>query len=90
MGILSFIGLGYRILTGLVNASFGTLTSSFAPFLQDVFENEADLEDVPESMRGFIESLFDSITRLMENITGIYLTIVLLSIVALIGVILMW
>jgi hypothetical protein len=90
VGILSFIGLGYRILTGLINATLGTATSSIAPFLEEVFENEADLSDVPESLQGFIEGIFDAVTKLMGHISGIYLTIVLLAIVALLGVILMW
>ncbi|MBN2212786.1 MAG: hypothetical protein JW723_00955 [Bacteroidales bacterium] len=90
VGILSFIGLGYRILTGLINAALGTATSSFAPFLEEVFENEADLSDVPESLQGFIEGIFDSVTKLLANVSGIYLTIVLLAIIALLGVILMW
>lgn len=90
IGILSFIGLGYRILTGLINAALGTATSSIAPFLNDVFENEVDLSDVPESMHGFIESIFDAVTRVLENVTGIYLTVVLLSVIALLGVIMMW
>ena len=90
IGILSFIGLGYRILTGLINAALGTATSSFAPFLSDVFENEADLSDVPESLQGFIIGIFDAVTKLLANVTGIYLTIVLLAVIALLGVILMW
>lgn len=90
IGILSFIGLGYRILTGLINAALGTATSSIAPFLNDVFENEVDLSDVPESLQSFIESLFDAVTRLLNNVTSIYLTVVLLSVIALLGVIMMW
>ena len=90
IGILSFIGLGYRILTGLINAALGTATSSIAPFLNDVFENEVDLSDVPESMQGFIASILDAVTRVLENVTGIYLTVVLLSVIALLGVIMMW
>ncbi len=43
IGILSFVGLGYRILTGTINATLGTITSSIAPFLNDVFKNEADI-----------------------------------------------
>jgi len=90
IGILSFIGLGYRILTGLINAALGSATSSIAPFLSDVFENEVDLSDVPESMQGFIASIFDAVTKLLTNVTGIYLTVVLLSVIALLGVIMMW
>lgn len=90
IGILSFIGLGYRILTGLINAALGSATSSIAPFLNDVFENEVDLSDVPESMQGFIANIFDAVTKLLTNVTGIYLTVVLLSVIALLGVIMMW
>ena len=90
IGILSFIGLGYRILTGLINAALGSATSSIAPFLSDVFENEVDLSDVPESMQGFIANIFDAVTKLLTNVTGIYLTVVLLSVIALLGVIMMW
>ncbi len=90
VGILSFIGIGYRILIGLLNASMGTITSSLVPFLNDTFENEADLSNVPDSLRGLIEGIFDSVTKFMENVTGIYLSIVLLAIIALVGVILMW
>lgn len=90
IGILSFIGLGYRILTGLINAALGTATSSIAPFLNEVFENEVDLSELPESLQGFIESIFDAVTKLLTNVTGIYLTIVLLSVIALLGVIMMW
>ena len=90
IGILSFIGLGYRILTGLINAALGSATSSFVPFLNDIFENEVDLSEVPESLHGFIESIFDAVTKLLSNVTSIYLTIVLLSVIALLGVIMMW
>ena len=90
IGILSFIGLGYRILTGLINAALGTATSSIAPFLNELFENEVDLSDVPESLQGFIASIFDAVTKLLTNVTGIYLTVVLLSVIALLGVIMMW
>ncbi len=90
IGILSFVGLGYRILTGTINATLGTITSSIAPFLNDVFKNEADISDAPEPIQKLIHGIFNAITKLMENITGIYLTIVILSIVALLGVIMMW
>jgi len=49
-----------------------------------------DLSDVPESLQSFIESLFDAVTRLLNNVTSIYLTVVLLSVIALLGVIMMW
>ncbi len=90
IGILSFIGLGYRILTGLINAALGPVASSFALFLSDIFENEVDLSAVPESLHGIIESIFDAVLGLLDNISGIYLTIVLLSVIALLGVIMMW
>ncbi|MBN2613751.1 MAG: hypothetical protein JXB00_19495 [Bacteroidales bacterium] len=90
VGILSFVGLGYRILTGIINAAMGTVTSSIAPFMQEVFENEADISDAPEPIQKLIEGVFDAITKLLENISGIYITIVLLSVVALLGVIMMW
>jgi len=90
IGILSFIGLGFRILTGLINATLGTATPSITPFLNDVFENEADLSDVPESLQGFIEGIFDAVIKLLSNVTGIYLTVVLLAVIALLGVIMMW
>ena len=90
IGILSFIGLGYRILSGLLNASVGTITSSLVPFLNDTFENEADLSEVPDSIRNIVQDIFDSLTKFLDNITGIYLTIVLLSLIGLAGVIMMW
>ena len=90
IGILSFVGLGYRILTGVINAALGTVTSTLAPFISDILENEADLSDVPEPVQKIVVGIFEAITKLMANITGIYITIVLLSVVALLGVIMMW
>ena len=90
IGILSFVGLGYRILTGVINATLGTVTSSISPFLNDVFQNEADISDAPEPIQKLIHGIFDAVTKLLANITGIYITVVVLSIVALLGVIMMW
>jgi hypothetical protein len=90
IGILSFIGLGYRILTGLINASLGTVTSSISEFMNEVVANEVDLSEVPESLKGLVESILDAVTKLLANTTAIYLTVVLLAAIALLGVIMMW
>lgn len=90
IGILSFIGLGYRFLTGIITATIGAVTSPLAPYLNNVFENEVDLSDVPDGMKSFVEGIFDAVTQFMANLTSIYLSVVLLSAIGLLGVIMMW
>lgn len=90
IGILSFMGLGIRFLTGLLIATIGALISPLAPDVNFFFNNEVDLSGVPAAMKGFIEGLFDAITQFLANLTSIYLSIVLLSAIALLGVIMMW
>ncbi len=90
IAILSFIGLGYRIFSGLISAAMGTVTSLVAPFFRDIFEGEVDLDNVPDGIRELIEKGLDIAAKAMENASAMSLTIVLLSIVALFGVIMMW
>ncbi len=89
--IISFVGLGMSVISNLVNLAFGAFSSAVYPLVQSGFEdalNEIDAADPAAS--ALVEQIFNSILKLFEVmpiIAGIGLA---LTIIALIGVIMMW
>ena len=88
--IISYVLLGLSILNGLTGAIFGRLTSTFEPVLKKIIERDVHLGDVPEGVRSLVEDSFDVTYRAMEHATTMSLLNLLLSVIALFGVIMMW
>jgi hypothetical protein len=88
--IISYVLLGWQILNGLTGAIFGRLTSTFEPVLKRIIERDVDLGDVPVGIRSLVEDSFDVAYKAMEHATTISLLSLLLSVIALFGVIMMW
>ncbi|MBN1158424.1 MAG: hypothetical protein JXA61_03520 [Bacteroidales bacterium] len=85
--ILSFVGLGWRIFRSLMDAVAGTFTSNLTFILDDVVQ---DLESEDEPFTSFAAGIMTAVQKLMENISVIALIKILCSILALVGVILIW
>jgi hypothetical protein len=85
--ILSFVGLGWRIFRSLMDAVAGTFISNFSFVLDDVVQ---DLEAEGDPATGFAADIVASVQKLLEHISIIALMVILFSIMALIGVILIW
>ena len=88
--IISYVLLGWNILNGLSGAIFGRITSSFVPFVKSIIERDVDLYDVPPGIRSLVEESFDVAYKAMGHATSISLLSLLLSVIALFGVIMMW
>lgn len=88
--IISYVILGWQILNGLTGAIFGRLTSTFEPVLKRIIERDVDLGEVPLGIRSLVEDSFDVAYKAMEHATTISLLNLLLSVIALFGVIMMW
>lgn len=88
--IISYVLLGWSILNGLTGAIFGRMTSAVEPVVKKIIERDVDLGDVPLGIRSLVEDSFDVAYKAMEHATTISLLNLLLSVIALFGVILMW
>jgi hypothetical protein len=85
--ILSFIGLGWRIFRSSFEIVGGFFTSAFSPVLDDVVQ---DLKADADPATGFASQVVEAVQHLLEHITTIGFLRMLLSILALIGVFMMW
>ncbi len=89
--ILSFIGLGMSVISNLVNLAFGTFSSSLYPLVQEGFEQALNEVDATEpAASALLEQIFSSILKLFEVMPLLAGISLVLTIVALIGVIFMW
>jgi hypothetical protein len=88
--IISYVLLGWQILNGFTGAIFGRLTSTFEPVLKRLIERDVDLGDVPVGIRSLVEDSFDVAYKAMEHATAMALLSLILSVIALFGVIMMW
>jgi hypothetical protein len=88
--IISYVLLGFSILNGFTGAIFGTLTSTFEPVLEKIIERDVHLDEVPMGVRSLVEDSFDVAYKAMEHATTMSLLSLLLSVIALFGVIMMW
>jgi len=85
--ILSFAGLGIRILRSIADSVGGMVTSAFSPIYNEVINDlKTDMNDVPFP----VENLLASVQKLLDHITTFGLMRLSMSVIALIGVILMW
>lgn len=89
--ILSFVGLGWSILQGIISLIFGKFTSSFYSMYQDMMEKSMNnMGNVPPEFEAKIESIMNSALKLIQHLPTISAVNLICSIIALGGVILMW
>lgn len=89
--ILSFIGLGLQILNNVKLFIFGQLGPSFYNLMQDRFEESMNqVHSNNPLVTSFLEKIFESILKLIDNAPLLATISIISSVVALAGVILMW
>ncbi|MBN1181466.1 MAG: hypothetical protein JXB49_04205 [Bacteroidales bacterium] len=86
--IISYIGLGWSILNGLI----GLLASNFTRSLTPLFKKISDYAANTPSSSAFksIKDIGSFLGKVIEEAFNMQLATILLSIIALIGVLLMW
>jgi hypothetical protein len=85
--ILSFIGLGWRILRSSLDMVAGFFAAAFAPLLDDALK-DLNLESEPGT--GIARQFIFAIQNLLHHITAYGLLRIIFSVGAVFGVILMW
>jgi hypothetical protein len=89
--ILSFIGLGMSIMKSLFMLVFSRLGPSLYSLLQGNFEEAlSNVQNTEPNATWLVGQIFDSILKILNALPAMAGLILLLSIVALTGVILMW
>ncbi len=88
--ILSFVGLGLKILNSFSGMIFGMFTSRFEPFIRENIDKNLDYGDIPEQIRFFVADSFNIAYKAMERATPMSLVTLVLAVTALFGVIMMW
>ena len=89
--IISFIGLGMAIMKTLFMFAFSQLNTSIYSLLQSNFDQA--LEGVKSSDPNalpLVQQIFDSVLKILNALPALAGLVLILSIVALTGVILMW
>jgi hypothetical protein len=89
--IISFVGLGYSIFKGLFALAFSKLGASFYSLIQSNLENSLSQINTsdPHAAR-FVESIFESILKLVDALPLLATISIICSSIALAGVIMMW
>ena len=88
--IISFVGLGMKILNSFSGMIFGLFTSRFEPFIRDNINQNINYNDIPEQIRFFVADSFNIAYKAMERATPMSLVTLVLAVVAIFGVIMMW
>lgn len=89
--ILSFIGLGWAILSNLWGLLFRKGVEAVSGLAEEGFsEAMSEIETEAPEMGGFMESIFGGTMKAMEHYGTITAVTLICSIIALIGVIMMW
>ena len=89
--IISFVFLGWAILQGILSLILGKFTGSFYAFYQNMLEKSMnDMGDVPPALASTIQTMMDSILKLIEHAPTINAVTLICSLIALGGVIMMW
>jgi hypothetical protein len=88
--IISFVGLGLKILNSFSGMIFGLFTSRFEPFIRENINQNLDYGDIPEQIRFFVVDSFNIVYKAMERATPMSLVTLVLAVTALFGVIMMW
>lgn len=89
--ILSFIGLGWSILSGIMGLILGKFTSSFYSMYQGMMEKSMNnMGNMPPEASARIESIMNSSLKFAQHAPVINSVNLICSLIALAGVILMW
>jgi hypothetical protein len=89
--IISFIGLGMAIMKSLVMLAFSQLNTSIHSLLQTNFDEAlTNIKNSDPSVLPLVQQIFDSVLKIINALPALAGLILLLSAVALTGVILMW
>lgn len=89
--IISFVGLGWGIINNLSTLAFSSGGSFLYDMVQDSLEmalSEAHASD--PAAAAFLEKIFDSVMKLIEVLPMLAILGLICSVIALIGVIMMW
>lgn len=89
--ILSFIGTGFAILSGLWGLLFSKGIQAVSGLAEEGYsEAMSEIESEAPEMGGFMDSIFGGAVKAMEHYTLLTTVSLLVAITALVGVILMW
>jgi hypothetical protein len=89
--ILSFVGLCAAIMKSLFMLAFSQLNTSISSLLQSYFDQAlSDMKTSDPNAIPLVQKIFDSILSFLNVLPAFAALILILSIVALTGVILMW
>ena len=88
--IISYVGLGMKILNSISGAIFGLYASYFETFIRDFVNQNIVFNEIPENVRYFIIDSLRIFYKAMEHATSMSLLTLVLSVAALFGVIMMW
>jgi hypothetical protein len=88
--ILSFVGLGLKILNSFSGMIFGLFTSRFEPIIRENISQNIHYSDIPVGIRSIIIDSLDIAYKAMERATPMSLVTLVLAVAALFGVIMMW
>lgn len=89
--ILSFIGLGLSILSNLWGLLFSKGMKAVSGMAEEGFsEAMTEIESEAPEMGGFMDSMFGGAMKAMEHYTLLTSVTLICSIIALVGVIMMW
>jgi len=96
LGILSFIGVGWQIISGIMTMGMGAVTSavtsagqSYAEGLGDATQGMENVEGMDQAMSGLNEAV-DAANKLAQNATVLGIISIVAALICLLGVIWMW
>jgi hypothetical protein len=89
--IISFVGLGMTIMKTLFMFAFSQLNTSIYTLLQSNFDEAlANVKNTDPNALPLVQQIFDSVLKILNALPALAGLVLILSIVALTGVILMW
>lgn len=89
--ILSFIGLGWRIFSGIIGLIFSKFMGSLYSMYQGMMEKSMNnMGNMPPEASAKIESMMNSSLKFVQHTPAINSVNLICSLIALAGVILMW
>ena len=89
--IISFVALGFTIFKNIISFIFGKFGSSFYNLIQNNLENSLNqINATNPAAASFVEKIFESILKLIDALPLLATMTIVLSVVALAGVIMMW
>jgi len=89
LGILSFIGVGWQIISGIITMGAGSLTSAVTSAGSEYAEGLSNMEGMDQAMAGLNEAV-DAANKLAQNASLLGIINIVAALVCLLGVIWMW